>query len=58
MQNSEFAGAVISPCVRIFLEMLYAEANEIAPVHSPVLFSSPRGTAQPHQQPSSATELK
>jgi hypothetical protein len=58
MQNREFAGALVSPCVRIFLEMLYAEANEIAPVQSPVLFSSPRVTAQPHQQPSSVPELK
>jgi hypothetical protein len=58
MQNREFGGAIISPCVRIFLEMLCAEADEMAPVHSAVLFSSPGGTAQPHQQPSAATELK
>ena len=40
MQNNDLTEALISPCVRIFLEMLYGEAQELAPVKSPVLFSS------------------
>jgi len=56
MQNGDFPGS-LSPCVRIFLEVLCDEAFAPAPVESRLLAPVEQTVAQP-QQPNFATEAK
>jgi hypothetical protein len=56
MQNGNFSGS-LSPCVRIFLEILCDEAFAPAPVESQLLASFEQAVAQP--EPSNcATQAK
>jgi hypothetical protein len=56
MQNEDFTG-LLSPCVRIFLEILCNEAFSPAPVESRLLEFFEQAVAQP-KQPNCATESK
>jgi hypothetical protein len=56
MQNGGFPRS-LSPCVRIFLEILCDEAFASAPVESRLLAPFEQAVAQP-EQPNCATEAK
>lgn len=57
MRNWELPGPPMSPCVRIFLEMMCEEANEIVPLELPAIFLSNRSAARPLPLASSAVEF-
>jgi hypothetical protein len=56
MQNGGFPGS-LSPCVRIFIEILCDEAFAPAPVESRLLAAFQQTVAQP-EQPNCVTEAK
>jgi len=56
MENRNLPGT-LSPCVRMFLEILCDEASAITPVESPTAALLPQAVTQPQQQ-NSAIELQ
>jgi hypothetical protein len=56
MENRNFPGT-LSPCVRIFLEILCDEAFAVTPVQSPMPAPFPQAVTQPQQQ-NSTIELQ